>query len=78
MNLYKFIRKIYLIECIINKDYKKFEEIISEKHNETFFKKGFDELVVEFLKPGTIFEISEYDGEESIRIISYPDDFLVA
>ena len=39
---------------------------------------GADDLVIEWLPVGTIFEIIEYDGYESIRLIGNNNDFLVA
>jgi len=39
---------------------------------------GANDLEIEWLPIGTVFEIDEYDGSESIRVINYPDDFLVA
>ena len=39
---------------------------------------GANDLVIEWLPEGTIFEINEYGGYESIRIIDKNSDFLVA
>lgn len=39
---------------------------------------GADDLVVEWLPIGTVFEITEYDGSESIKIIDNNQEFLVA
>lgn len=65
-----------IIECVLNDDRKGVEKIMAEKYNDVYF--GCDKLIVEFLKPGTVFEIKEYDGAESLRVISYPENFLVA
>ncbi len=35
-------------------------------------------LKVEWLEPGTIFEITEYDGSEFVKLIDYPDSLLTA
>ena len=35
-------------------------------------------LTVEWLPVGTIFEIQEYDGAETIRVIASLDDFMIA
>lgn len=39
---------------------------------------GSQILVVEWVPVGTIFEIQEYDGAETLRIIASLDDFMIA
>lgn len=48
---------------------------IAERKYPGCFTGGVRELCVEWLSPGTIFEIEEYDGSESIHIIGSREYF---
>lgn len=42
---------------------------IAERKYKGCYVGGAEDLVVEWLEPGTVFEIDEYDGSESLHII---------
>lgn len=65
-----------IIELILKNDKEGIKKLMEEKYPQEYF--GCDELIVRFLEPGTLFEIKEYDGAESLRVICYPEDFLIA
>lgn len=43
--------------------------LVAEEEFPTEYTGGIEEAVVEWLEQGTLFEIQEYDGSESLRII---------
>ncbi len=44
------------------------QELARKKFGEDFYTGGADGLTVEWLTPGTLFQIDEYDGAEGIRL----------
>ena len=64
------------IELILKNDEEGLVRLKEEKYPDDYFE--YRDLKVEFVPKGTIFEISEYDGSEYLRIISFPQDFLIA
>jgi len=51
--------------------------LVEKKYGDEHYLGGSEDLQIEWLPQGTRFEIHEYDGDESVRILS-PDDGLVA
>ena len=73
-------------ECIFDPDIVKWVESgkskeipdIQKKYGwDSFYYGGCEDLVIEWVKQGSKFEIDEYDGYESVRIIDNVD-WLVA
>lgn len=65
-----------IIELVLNDDMVKIAKLMVEKYPKDFF--SCRQLRVEFLEPGTVFRINEYDGFEELVVINYPNDFLIA
>lgn len=55
---------------------KQIEDKAQELFGENFYTGGARDLTIEWLDPGRVFIIHEYDGSESIRF--FEDDALVA
>lgn len=55
-----------IIQCILDDDFKRAEEIAELKWPDAYLG-GLKDLEVEFLEKGTVFTIEEYDGSESLR-----------
>ncbi len=64
------------VELVLKNDKEGLTRLKEEKYPDDYFE--YLDLEVEFIPKGTIFEISAYDGSESLRIISFPQDFLIA
>ncbi len=58
-----------IIEHVIKEDYEKVEEITEQLYPGTYTG-GARQLDVVWLPVGTQFEITEYDGSESVEILS--------
>jgi hypothetical protein len=56
-----------LVDMILNNEKDKFETYIAMRYPE-MYNTGFDDLAVKWLPVGTVFQIHEYDGNESIEI----------
>jgi len=65
-----------IVQAVLDGDIEKAISIAKQKCGD-FYAGGADDLVVEWLKSGTVFEINEYDGSESIHVIG-GRDYLVA
>ena len=57
-----------VVQCVIDGDNDKAASVAVEKYGE-FYTGGSDDLRVAWIDKGSAFEIQEYDGNESIRII---------
>lgn len=66
-----------LITAVLDGDSTRLKELVVERYGDCYTG-GANNLKVDWLNQGVVFEITEYDGYESIQIISYPDDFLIA
>jgi ferredoxin-thioredoxin reductase catalytic subunit len=64
-----------LAQAVLDGDPKRAEEI-GESICPGMYTGGVRDLTIEWLDPGTRFEINEYDGSESVRYIN--DDWFVA
>lgn len=53
----------------------KVEEICKAKYPDAYLG-GAEQLKIEWLPQGTRFEISEYDGNESVRILAPSEGFI--
>lgn len=58
-----------IVEAVLAEDYKKAAEIATEKYGEYIYTGGVHDLVVEWVPKGAEFEITEYDGHESLHLI---------
>jgi len=56
-----------IVKAILANDITKACEIASEKYPEAY-QGGMEDLIVEWIDEGTMFQIKEYDGYESIDI----------
>ncbi len=66
-----------VVQFVENNEHAKIEDYCKTTHNEYEYYGGACDLEIEWVPEGTIFEISEYDGNESVRIINN-NDFLTA
>ena len=57
-----------IVEAVLDEDNKK-ARIIAERKYPQIYSGGARDLEVKWLEPGTLFEIEEYDGNESIHVI---------
>jgi hypothetical protein len=58
-----------LVAAVLAEDYAALKEIAARKYPEAYLGGG-DKLEIEWLEPGTVFVIDEYDGSESIRPVT--------
>ena len=58
-----------IVEAVLAEDYKKAVKITTEKYGEHIYTGGVYDLVVEWVPKGAEFEITEYDGYESLHLI---------
>lgn len=65
-----------IVRAVLDKDIPKAVEIAKQKCGD-FYAGGADDLDVEWVKKGAAFEITEYDGNESLHVIG-DHDYLVA
>lgn len=63
-----------VIEMIVNNDWEGIKEYCSK--NKIYY--GGGELEIKWLDPETVFYIDEYDGLETVKIVEYPESFLIA
>ena len=61
-----------IIQAVLDGDTYKAEQVTIDKYGEDPYTGGASGLVVEWLPPGTLFRIEEYDGSESL--ITYTND----
>ena len=67
-----------IVEAIISGSIDIVESIVKDKIGDGYIcYLGLKDVVVKWVEKGTAFEISEYDGSESLRIINNID-FMVA
>jgi hypothetical protein len=62
-----------LVEPILAKDYPKLMQVVSAKYPDVYTG-GLDQAEIAWVDIGNQFDISEYDGSESVRIIG-PSSF---
>lgn len=65
-----------IVQAVLDKDIDKAVGIAKQKCGD-FYEGGAKKLTVEWVKKGAAFEIVEYDGSESLRVIG-DHDYLVA
>lgn len=65
-----------LVELVERGDFKLVEWVARGKYP-GIYTGGVEDLVIEWLPEGTIFEIKEYDGSESLHVIG-DREYLVA
>lgn len=61
-----------IVQAVLDGDTSKAAEIAKQKCGNIFIS-GASQLEVEWVKKGSLFEIEEYDGSESIHIIGERD-----
>jgi len=57
-----------IVEAVLDGDNEKARTIAERKYPQVY-SRGARDLQIEWLEPGTLFEIEEYDGNESIHVI---------
>lgn len=61
-----------IVEAVINHNEYRFLEVLSNKFNISYaYVGGFSDAVVEFIEPGTMFYINDYDGFETLIKLDY-------
>ncbi len=65
-----------LIELVLKGDMDELERVVESKYP-GIYRGGLRDVSVEWVPQGEMFEVSEYDGSESLRLISQ-QQFLVA
>jgi len=65
-----------VVQAVLDKDLDRAKTIVSNKYP-NFYMGGLSDLVVGWVPKGQAFEITEYDGSESLRIIG-ETSFLIA
>jgi hypothetical protein len=61
-----------IVQAVLDGDKDKVEAVAEEKYGDSIYIGGASNLIVVWLKPGTLFRIDEYDGAESL--ITYSND----
>ena len=64
-----------IAKAILDNDFAKAQTIAKAKYPDQYLG-GLDDLVVGFVPIGTRFEINEYDGHETLRILSPATGFV--
>lgn len=64
-----------IVQAVLDGDRSKAVEIATRKYPGGYYGGGGD-LVVEWVDIGQRFEISEYDGSESLRLLSPSDGYV--
>lgn len=68
-----------LVEAKIkNVSEEEIEVILKDIGIEGIYVGGWDQVEIEWLYEGSVFEIKEYDGAESLKKIDTLDDFMMA
>jgi len=65
-----------IVQAVLDGDHNKAAEIAVQKCN-ILYTGGANQLVVEWVKKGAVFEIDEYDGYEALYVIG-GRDYMVA
>lgn len=58
-----------IVQAVLDGDRKKAKDIAESLCGDSFYGGGAEDLEIEWLPKGTQFEVDEYDGFESIRIL---------
>jgi hypothetical protein len=58
-----------LVQCVLDKDIQKLVRVAEEKYPNNY-NGGAVNLIIEWVDKGEAFEITEYDGHESLVVVS--------
>ena len=67
-----------IVALVESNNRDKVERLVRSKYGEDVYCGGAGDLRVEWLDEGTVFEINEYDGNESVRYLNNGDDWITA